>query len=477
MGLVLKYVERTKAGGWQYRRRVPQSISAVITKREFKTKLGDSEREALAAYPRYHAKVERLIEEAKRGRGVSAAVPNGVLTGREAFAEALRQRADMVSAGTDEEMLRLAGDLLADRHSHGGDKPVGVSSVDRHLINLLRMGPDKYPAPEPTLGDGLKLYLKEKHDADDEATDKRPADFVRRVVDAAIATLGRDPVLSSVTREDARKVRDEMLDRVKVTGKGVGDKVNPNTVSRELSILTAVFNFAKLEFSLPDTLPNPFSRLPVTNKSQGKGQKASDKRDPLPPKVLEGTRRKVLASASPELGLIWRMLEATGCRLAEITGLRVEDVKIEGDLPHICIEPHELRTLKNESSRRQVPLAGDGLQVAKEAIREAKEGHMLFQSYGRRRGSCAASKALMKHVRAISTNERHVLHSLRHNMKDWLVLAEASSLEQNLILGHCPGSVGDKFYGGRLAKLRVMTKVMGKAMEEAMGEQHGEVED
>lgn len=35
MGLVLKHVERTKAASWQYRRRVPLEVSAIITKREF----------------------------------------------------------------------------------------------------------------------------------------------------------------------------------------------------------------------------------------------------------------------------------------------------------------------------------------------------------------------------------------------------------------------------------------------------------
>lgn len=64
MGLVLKRVERTKAGSWQYRRRVPKEVSAIITKREFKRKLGESEKEALAAYPRYHAEVGMEITEA-----------------------------------------------------------------------------------------------------------------------------------------------------------------------------------------------------------------------------------------------------------------------------------------------------------------------------------------------------------------------------------------------------------------------------
>ncbi len=65
MRLVLRYVEKTKAGGWQYRRRVPSDLSSVILKREFKAKLGDTERQALAAYPAFHATIEREISEAR----------------------------------------------------------------------------------------------------------------------------------------------------------------------------------------------------------------------------------------------------------------------------------------------------------------------------------------------------------------------------------------------------------------------------
>jgi hypothetical protein len=83
MGLVLKHVERTKSGSWQYRRRVPKEVSEVIAKREFKRKLGESEREALAAYPRYHAEVEREIAEAMRGKGRAAVPRDAVLSGRE----------------------------------------------------------------------------------------------------------------------------------------------------------------------------------------------------------------------------------------------------------------------------------------------------------------------------------------------------------------------------------------------------------
>ena len=464
MGLVLKYLHKTKSGKWQYRRRVPRAVSAIITKNDFEKVIGETEREALAAYPRHHAEVELAIAEAKLGRVRSEAASSAKATEREAYAEALRRRADLVAAGASPRDLELTADSMAEAYPHGYDyEPEGVPPVERHTINLLRLGPERYKAPVATLGDARKLYLKEHLRADDPATDSRIIGFANRVVDAAIAVIGRDPELTAITREDARKIRDEMLDRVKATGRGVGEKVSASTVGRELSILSAVVNYGIRELGLPDNTTNPFHGLPVARVAKGRGQKPAEKRDPLPPEVLKAARHRVLSACNPALQLVWRMLEGTGCRLAEVTGLTVDDVDASGPFPNIRVTWNENRRLKTETSRRHVPLVGDALEAAKEALKLAEGCTMLFPDYGRVRGSDTASAALMKQVRKVTTDPKHVVHSLRHNMKDRLILAEVASLEQNLILGHALGGVGDRVYGGDTAKLRVTTRAMKRA--------------
>lgn len=461
----MKHVERTKSGSFQYRRRVPKVVAGIIAKREFKRKLGDTEREALKAWPIFHAQVEREIAEALR-QGAKAAPTQ---TEREAYQEALRQLRTILPDDAADHLRDAVVDQIVARYRLDAEtgNPINAAPVDRHAINILRSGPDRYPRPEPILSDALNLYLAEHLHEDSPETDKRVVGLTRRVVGAVIEALGRDPALSAITREDARQVRDHMLDRVKETGRGVGAKVSATTVSREISIISAVINFARSEFGISAAVQNPFSRLPVARVAKGHGQKASEKRDPLPPAVLAKTRQRVLANASPELALIWRIIEGTGCRLAEVTGLRVEDVHTTGELPHIRIEPNPLRSLKTESSRRLVPLVGDALEAAREALTLPRGGDMLFPAYGRRRGSDTASASLMKHLRKVSTDEKHVIHSLRHNMKDMLIIAEVSSLDQNLILGHALGGVGDRVYGGDVAKLRRTTEAMKRALKGA----------
>ena len=147
MGLVLKHIERIGSGIFQYRRRVPKDVSGIITKREFKRKLGVSEKEALAAWPQYHAAVEREIETARKRLALVEAVSSGTVTEREVYAEALRRRADMIAAGTNEEGLSIAADLILDSYPHVEGRPIGVPLVDRHTVNLLRNGPDIHKAP------------------------------------------------------------------------------------------------------------------------------------------------------------------------------------------------------------------------------------------------------------------------------------------------------------------------------------------
>ncbi len=464
MGLVLKHIERIGSGIFQYRRRVPKDVSGIITKREFKRKLGVSEKEALAAWPQYHAAVEREIETARKRLALVEAVSSGTVTEREVYAEALRRRADMIAAGTNEEGLSIAADLILDSYPHVEGRPIGVPLVDRHTVNLLRNGPDIHKAPAPTLNDALALYRREHLREHDAETDSRVVGLANRVVGSAIEALRRDPILTTLTREDARKVRDHMLDRIKETGRGAGGKVSPATVSRELSIISAVINYAKMEFGLSDTFLNPFNKLPVARLAKGTREKRDEKRKPLPDQVLQAVRHRVLSLAGPELALIWRILEGTGGRIAEVTGLLVTDMDTSSRFPHIRIEPNAVRPLKTDASRRVVPLVGDALEAAREALLLAKGGTMLFPSYGRKRGSDAASAALMKHIRKVTADPKHVVHSLRHHMKDLLVEAEVPSLDQNLILGHAVEGVGDAVYGGDMRKLRQTTRALRKAL-------------
>ena len=135
MGLVLKHIERTAAGGFQYRRRVPKDVASVITKAMIKKKLGDTEKEALAAWPKVHAQVEREIAAARHRLALSSSASSSEASNREAYAEALRRRADLVERGASEDDLALTGETMLDSLPQEDWVPVEVPPVERHTIN------------------------------------------------------------------------------------------------------------------------------------------------------------------------------------------------------------------------------------------------------------------------------------------------------------------------------------------------------
>lgn len=73
----------------------------------------------------------------------------------------------------------------------------------------------------------------------------------------------------------------------------------------------------------------------------------------------------------------------------------------------------------------------------------------------------------MNHVRKVTKDRRHVVYSLRHNMKSWLGLAEVPEREENRLLGHADAGVGNRHYGGLEERLTSASKSLKKALEKA----------
>lgn len=146
------------------------------------------------------------------------------------------------------------------------------------------------------------------------------------------------------------------------------------------------------------------------------------------------------------------------------------DVELDGPTPHFRVRWNEDRRVKTRTSVRSVPLCGDAYKAAQEAVKAAGNSSALFPRYGGPEGGNNASAALMKHIKAVSPNPKHVAHSLRHNMADWLRLSEAPDRPSKLILGHSLGGVGDRVYGGKPADLRATRAAMLAAQEFAIAE-------
>jgi len=212
-------------------------------------------------------------------------------------------------------------------------------------------------------------------------------------------SLAGDREVSEYTREDAKLFVRHLEMRENKTA----------TIRRRINSLSAILNYAYAELDLDKR--NPFSRLII--KAEGED---SHKRGTFTTEQLKQGYDKAIASGS-QIKLLMPLLGETGCRLAEIVGLRLEDIDLENDLIHI--RPNSARRLKTRNSQRTLPLVGYAKLAIEEALKHSDDQY-LFPRYIKN-GVCKAdhaSAALGKWLK----NDFNGLtaHCLRHTFRDRL---------------------------------------------------------
>lgn len=105
----------------------------------------------------------------------------------------------------------------------------------------------------------------------------------------------------------------------------------------------AVINHAIREFDL-NGVTNPFMNFEAPPKD--KAEPDRDKRRPFTLDEVAAISARVVSQAKEDLHHIWRLLSGTGCRLAEVSGLRVADVHLDHAVPYITVEWHDDRRIK-----------------------------------------------------------------------------------------------------------------------------------
>lgn len=274
VSLTLKHIKELGAGRYEYRRRVPESAKAAMGKSEFKRVFAASSPTALA---REHARITAEFDKAVAETLRKPQDPSK-MTPREA-AEVLRGEAEgLLAVGVvgaeDEDEAR---EPLAESLIHVGASPAIYRAVVMPEAEL----------PGHTLEDARKLYLAEKLGGGEGPENREAKARLDRVFLRATEALGdavRSRPLTSLRREDAKKVRDHMLRSPK---KG-GGPLSPASVQRELKTLSAVVNYGLKEFGLRKAVDNPFDSLPMSEGARGTQALVpdADLRDSLPMPVL-----------------------------------------------------------------------------------------------------------------------------------------------------------------------------------------------
>lgn len=106
----------------------------------------------------------------------------------------------------------------------------------------------------------------------------------------AAAGVGGERLLTSLSREDARNVRDYLLRDLDMT---------PATARRYLNDVRALVTFGLLEHDLQDQA-NPFLSLPIKLDTT-----PVEDRDPIPENILPAIRGRMQHHAGVDLWRIW----------------------------------------------------------------------------------------------------------------------------------------------------------------------------
>lgn len=176
---------------------------------------------------------------------------------------------------------------------------------------------------------------------------------------------------------------------------------------------------------------NPFEGLGFNERSKGR-------RHRRPPFPTAWIREKLLAvdaftSLNAEArGIILAMIE-TGARPSELCNLDASTIFLDGEIPHISVEPRsdpdDPREIKTDSSVRVIPLVGVALAVFK--------AHPTgFASYRNREATLSAT--LNKHLRAnkLLPTPAHKVYSLRHSFEDRMKEGDFDTELRMMLMGH-----------------------------------------
>jgi len=217
------------------------------------------------------------------------------------------------------------------------------------------------------------------------------------------------------------------------------------------SSVKSIVNLAIKEQGLG--ISNPFSDVYMPDLDDTKQRK------PIPIDIIK-TIQNNCRTINDDMRWAIALISDTGLRLAEVIGLKRDDIVLNDTIPHVIIRNNPKRRLKTKQSERTIPLIGNSLWAAKRAL-DNTQSEYIFDRYNKGATSNAnsASAAFNKWIKYTS-GKSIVIHSFRHSMRDRLRAVECPSDIIDSIGGWSKKSIGETYGSGY--PLKVLDKWMKK---------------
>jgi integrase len=441
-----------RKGIYRFRRFVPKDLRDIIGHREIKVSLRTTDlNTAKRRLAEEALKADRLFEDARRILANPDAVAF-VIAQRDAEDRRKRPRTD---DELDAESLALTDALETATEGTRTRRPDPVQAkILRAVLDARQSDPDGLKATEdnPPLS---VLFNRWRAERQPPAKTWHDWTVARKRLEQV---LGGDFPVRSITKAHVRAYKESLLRTPKRHGSGV--MLSPASVQKGLAAVRAVLAWAVGQGYL-DVNPADGIKHAGARSAEQRSRRLPYDADDL--RKIFGQQRPAGADTwLPLLGL-W-----TGARLEELGGLRVEDVKDEGDVPYIFIRASDGRRLKNRGSERRVPLHPELVRAGfLDYVTERKRAGdtVLFpelraDAHGTR--TRMWGKRFARHVRLVCgvTDKRKAsFHSFRHAFVD---AARAVMIEEHrhAITGHSGGGVGRTY--GTSVPLSVLAESMAK---------------
>lgn len=248
----------------------------------------------------------------------------------------------------------------------------------------------------------------------------------KRIIDTFIQICG-DLAIVEIGRDDALKYQKHFKNRVMSLG---DDKLSIGAANREIGTMATIFKRYHSHYAI-NTDQNPFDALKF----------AGDQYTPRPPFSVEWIKQlignpKNLSTLNLTARAITLAMVETGMRHIEICNLLPENIIIDTETPHVCVQGRaataaapEGYELKTDSSLREIPLQG----VSLAAFKVLKGG--IGQYFGKPDVYSAAANKFLRD-NDLMESEKHSLYSFRHSFKDRMIEAGIDDEMRDLLMGH-----------------------------------------
>lgn len=233
-----------------------------------------------------------------------------------------------------------------------------------------------------------------------------------------IITLIGDIPIEEINRDQLVKFRDWWIDRIEEDG------IRPSTANKDLIHLKSILQAVADHYTLDIDFQRLFRKLTLEENTKQVRRPFDEeyiKNTLVPSGALDGLNKQAR-------NLVMALVN-TGARPSELTGLDIQDINLDAEIPHIIIRPNKHRQLKTRYSERNIPLLGCSLK----AFKSCPAG---FPRYLNKTDTFSNLVNQYFRDNDLLPSNKHSLYSLRHGFQDRLTRSNVNDRMQAELMGH-----------------------------------------